>query len=648
MTRISQCARVAFTALCLFAAGAGSHAQTFTTLASFNGTNGSQPDLGSLIQATDGNFYGATSTGGANGAGVVFNITPGGTLTTLYSFLGNSGIPTNPEGTPAGGLLQGADGNFYGTTLGGDNGLATVFKITPAGALTTLHVFGETAGDGSGPQDSLILGSDGNFYGTASAGGVNGSGAVFEITPGGTLTTLYSFGGPDGATPVGSLVQASDGNFYGTTQGGGAYGFGTVFKITPSGTPTLLYSFTGNSDGGTPFAGLVQGTDGNLYGTTAAGGTNASYGTVFKITTGGTLTTLYRFTGVNGDGQIPYAPLIQAADGNFYGTTTGGGTQGVGAIFEMTPAGAVTILHSFSGTDGDNPYGGLVQGKDGRLYGTTYEGGANNEGTVFAFTLASASGTLPSISPGGVVSASAFGEFTSVAPGSWIEIYGSNLATDSRSWAGGDFDGINAPTSLDGTKVTIAGQLAFVDYISPNQVNVQVPSNVPTGSQSMTVTTPAGTSSSYTITVNSAEPGLLAPASFKVGGIQYVAALYFDGATFVLPPGAIAGLPSRRAQPGDTIVLYGVGFGAVTPAIPAGQIVQQTNSLAAPFHLFFGGTEATVSYDGLAPQAIGLYQFNVTVPNIPSSDQVPLTFTLGGAAGTQTLYISVQNGTAAP
>src|ERR1035437_4318456 len=252
-------------------------------------------------------------------------------------------------------------------------------------------------------------------------------------------------------------------------------------------------------------------------------------------------------------------------------------------------------------------------------------------------------GTTPAITDKGIISAGAFGAFTSVAPGSWIEIYGANLAANSRLWTGADFNGVNAPTSLDGTKVTIGGQLAFIDYISPTQVNAQVPSNVGTGSQPVIVTTTAGSSAASTITVNQQQPGLLAPSSFIVGGKQYAAALFSDGATFVLPPGAIAGVPSRRAKAGDSITLYGVGFGAVTPNTPAGQVVQQTNTLAAQLHFLLGQTEAMVSYDGLAPNAVGLYQFNVTVPNVAASDTVPLTFTLGGVAGTQTLYIAVQN-----
>ncbi len=261
---------------------------------------------------------------------------------------------------------------------------------------------------------------------------------------------------------------------------------------------------------------------------------------------------------------------------------------------------------------------------------------------------AQSSGSPPAIKSGGVVSASAFGQFTSIAPGSWIEIYGSNLAADSRSWTVSDFTGVNAPTSLDGTTVTIGGQQAFIDYVSPAQVNAQVPSTVGGGPQQVIVTTAAGVSLPYTITVNVQQPGLLAPPSFNVSGKQYVAALFSDGVTYVLPPGTIAGLPSRRALPGDVVTVYGVGFGAVAPNIPAGQIAQQSNSLVAPFLLWFGPAAATFLYDGLAPSTVGLYQFNVVVPNVAASDSVPLTFTLGGMAGTQTLYIAVQGAGVSP
>jgi len=252
-------------------------------------------------------------------------------------------------------------------------------------------------------------------------------------------------------------------------------------------------------------------------------------------------------------------------------------------------------------------------------------------------------GPPPAITTGGVVSASQFGQFAATTPGGWIEIYGTNLASKTRSWATSDFQGVLAPTSLEGTIVTVGGQSAFIDYISPSQVNVQVPSNVPTGSQPVIVTTSAGASAPSNITVNAAEPGLLAPSQFQIGGKQYVGALFSDGVTYVLPPGVVSGVTSQRAKPGETITLYGVGFGSVIPNIPAGQIVEESNQLASSFQISFGGTSADLTFFGLAPQAIGLYQFNVVVPNVSANDLVPVTFTLGGTSGTQTLFIAIQN-----
>ena len=617
-------------------------AQTFTTLVNFNGTNGIYPWYVSLVQGTDGNFYGTTSGGGPGNGGTVFKMTPAGVLTTVYAF----NDETSNIAVPQAGLIQASDGNFYGTAFG-DLTPGSVYKIGPGGTLAAIHVFSNT--DGAGPEAPLVQGMDGNFYGTTAGGGPDDDGTIFKITPSGTITTLCTFGslGAIGDEPIGGLIQAADGNFYGTTLNGGAADAGTIFRITPDGTLTTLYAFGqvsgdgwGPGDGSGPYARLTQARDGNFYGTTSGGGPSG-WGVVFRLTPAGTMTTLYAFSG--GDGGEPYSGLLQASDGNLYGTTVRGGANNMGTVFEMTPAGALTTLHSFDGTDGQHPMGGLVQGSDGKLYGTTYSGGTGGFGTVFSLTLPATTPSTPAISSGGIVSASAFGGFTSVAPGSWIEIYGTGLAADSRSWTGADFTGVNAPTSLDGTSVTIGGQNAFIDYISPTQVNAQVPSNAGTGAQPVIVKTAAGASAALTLTVNLEEPGLLAPASFKVNGTQYAAALFSDGATFVLPTGAIAGVASRPAKPGDVITLYGVGFGAVTPNIPAGQVVQQSNTLLAPVQILFGQVPGTVKFDGLAPSAVGLYQFNVVVPNVAASNAVPLTFALAGVAGTQTLYIAVQN-----
>ena len=272
--------------------------------------------------------------------------------------------------------------------------------------------------------------------------------------------------------------------------------------------------------------------------------------------------------------------------------------------------------------------------------GKTY---ANSTGPFLGYVAANPPAPPPpTTSVAGVASASEFGDFANVAPGSWIEIYGSNLAPDSRSWGGSDFNGNNAPTSLDGVSVMIGGQSAFVDYISAGQVNAQVPSTVATGGMlALTVTNGSSTSQPMNVNVQPTSAGLLTPPTFLIGGHQYVAAQFSDG-SYVLPTGAISGLASRPAHPGDEIVIYGVGFGPVTPEIPAGTIATKSNQLSMPLQIMFGQTPATsIPYFGLAPNYVGLYQFNVVVPAVPDNDLVPLTFNLGGLPGAQTLYTAV-------
>src|SRR5208337_4440075 len=322
--------------LLLAATAVGSPAQTFRTLVSFNGSDGAFPYLGSLVQDKDGNFYGTTEEGSANAYyGTVFKVTREGTLTTLYSFCSQSGCPDGAN--PWAGLVPGADGKFYGTTVyGGAYGHGTVFEITREGTLTTLHSFDYT--DGTIPCAPLIRATDGNFYGTTWAGGANGYpygyGTVFKISREGTLTTLHSFDDTDGAFPWAGLVLGADGNFYGTTVSGGAYDDGTVFKISREGTLTTLHSFD-ITDGAKPYAPLIQATDGKFYGTTYYGGTDND-GTVFRITREGRLTTLHSFDGPPDDGANPCAPLIQATDGKFYGTTNKGGVVYLGTVFSLT------------------------------------------------------------------------------------------------------------------------------------------------------------------------------------------------------------------------------------------------------------------------------------------------------------------------
>lgn len=365
---------------------AGAQKAVLGNLHGFTGNDGSQP-LANLIQGADGNFYGTTFYGGSsngNGAssnsGTIFQFTPGGTLNTLHVFTGGA-----DGGNPAAALLQTSDGAFYGTTyFGGVNSAGTVFKITSTGSLTTLHSFAGAA-EGSGPQGTLIQGTDGNFYGTTTFGGPNSSGTIFKMTSSGTLTVLYAFtGGSDGSNPAAGLVQGKDGNFYGTAYYGGANGFGAVYQVTPGGTQTILHNFNG-TDGANPHSALIVGQDGNFYGTTNYGGQDDD-GTVFSMTIYGALTTLHFFYG--GDGFNPQAPLIQGKDGSFYGTAVEGGLYNQGSIFRVTAGGIYRTLYAFTGgTDGANPSAAILQAGDGRFYTITNFGGANNFGAIDRFTI---------------------------------------------------------------------------------------------------------------------------------------------------------------------------------------------------------------------------------------------------------------------
>ncbi|HEV2320433.1 MAG TPA: choice-of-anchor tandem repeat GloVer-containing protein [Verrucomicrobiae bacterium] len=359
----------------------GARGSIFTTLHSFAiFPQGAQPRA-ALIQASDGNFYGATESGGTNGGnGTIFRMTPNGTLSTLHTFAGGAD-GADPDCT----LVQGSDGYLYGTCYGGGvDGFGSVFRISTNGSFTTLYSF-TGGGDSADPAAGLIQAKDGNLYGTTT--GYSDNGAIFRITTGGTLTVIYSFsGGSDGANPYGALVQANDGNLYGTCSGGGdANGDGTLFVVSTNGAFSSLYTFSGGSDGSSPQGALIQGTDGNLYGTTAYGGT-AGDGTAFLVTTNGSLTTLWDFSG-GSDGANPFCTFVQDPNGSLYGTAAYGGNSGLGAVFNITTNGTLTIVHDFSGgTDGANPGEGLALAQNGTLFGMTAYGNTNNAGTIFKIT----------------------------------------------------------------------------------------------------------------------------------------------------------------------------------------------------------------------------------------------------------------------
>jgi len=472
-------------------------AQTFTTLYSFCAqglpcADGAYPYAG-LVQATNGYLYGTTEWG--DFAGTVFKITPNGTLTTLSEFSPSTGYSS------VAGLVQATNGYLYGTASNGGAGqpgtvsvAGTVFKTTPSGTLTPVYSFcqGECL-DGADPTDGLVQAANGYLYGTTH-GGINDTGlpysygAVFKMAPSGALTTLHTFcpqgqsqGCTDGAYPYGSLVQAASGDLYGTTSEGGtgnacAGGCGTVFKITPSGALTTLYSFCSPNpctDGVYPYAGLVQAANGDLYGTTYGDSDSGVSGTVFKITPSGALTTLHTFSGA--DGEFPYAGLIQGTDGDLYGTTLYGGAHGGidsgGTVFKITPRGTLTTLYSFCSqsqcTDGEYPYGALMQATNGDFYGTTAGGGANVN--------------CPGQLPCGTVFrlSTGLGPFVKTLPtaavvGEAVKILGTDLT--------------------GATSVSFNGTPAVFTVVSSAEISTTVPAGATTGT--VEVVTPSGTLSS--------------------------------------------------------------------------------------------------------------------------------------------------------
>jgi uncharacterized protein (TIGR03437 family) len=598
---------------------------------------------------------------------------------TITTFAGNGTAGYSGDGGPATqaeinrvvGLAVDAAGNVY--LADQDNN--RVRKVDTHGVITTLAGTGVAgfSGDGLPAAQAELNGPLGVCV--APNGGIyvndEGNERVREISPSGIITTVAGNGSTGNSGDGGAATAAefmipircavdSSGNLFIVDQG--AF---RVRKVDGNGIITA-YAGTGaqgfSGDGGPATQAEMNNPTwvtvdalGNLYVTDQFNFrirmVNAASGTINTVAGNGE-------NAFAGDGGLatsaslgyPGGTVVDSTGALFIVDDTNNRIREVSAGIITTVAG--TGAAGYTGDSGlplqaelNSPfpialdYGGNLYVGDGDYTGDT----TDNRVREISAVAAPLTNQSPAIFVGGVVSASAFGEFSSVSPGTWIEIYGTNLAVGTQSWTGADFNGINAPTALGGTSVTIGGQAAFIDFISPGQVNALVPSDVATGTPAMTVTVGSLTSAPYNVTVNAFEPGLDAPSSFKIGGTQYVVATFADG-SYVLPAGAIAGLNSQPAQAGDEIVLYGIGFGPVTPTIPAGQLVGVSNTLTSTFDVSIGGVPVTnVPYSGLAPSYTGLYQFNIVVPSNAGSGAVPVTFTVGGVAGTQTLYLAVSN-----
>jgi uncharacterized repeat protein (TIGR03803 family) len=357
-----------------------SRGTTLSNIYSFTGGNDGANPKAALLPASDGDFYGTTSGGGAYGNGVVFRVSATGSNATLYSFGADT---TGVDGAgPVAALVAGNDTNFYGTTeFGGLDGDGTVFEVTTAGSLTTLDAFSSIYG---WPVGALVLDTNGYFYGGTLMGD------FFQMGSGGALTNLFD-APVEGTGFSSTLLIGADGNLYGASEDGGTNGDGYVFCLTTNGAFSTLYSFTAGADGANPGGPLIQDGDGAFYGSTTSHGANG-FGTIFKLTTNGTLSVLYSFGSVtNWDGSAQDGEqangLLLGNDGNFYGTTALGGYNGDGTVFRLTPKGEFTTMAFFDGTNGANPEAALVLGNDGYYYGTAANGGSNNAGMVFKLSV---------------------------------------------------------------------------------------------------------------------------------------------------------------------------------------------------------------------------------------------------------------------
>jgi uncharacterized protein (TIGR03437 family) len=612
--------------------------------------------INAIAVDSSGNLYLASG-------GPVYRIAPGGAVSLFAGgggsntpFLGDGGPATQASVNPSGLAVDGA-GNLYIA----DEANGRIRKVDTNGIISTIAgPGGAVLGDG-GPATSasvsmptgVAVDSFGNIF-VAQLYNYR----VRKISPAGIITTVAGNGlaaptgqpsncacgdgGPATSATVpypAAVATDSTGNLYIADLAGTRIrkvsATGIITTIAGNGTAVIepgpfgiVVSLPSYGDGGPAVSAQIAGVGGGA-------GEGPALGSF--------LTGMGNCIGVDSAGDVFLVDETQirivTPDGRINAVAGGGPapiptSSGVGSV----PATSVSI----QGSGGQGPYS-LAVGSGDKIY-FAIRSPTELSQLVLALTPSTPTFPVPALVEWNSASGFADGSSLpkSVALGGWMEIYGSYLAPDTRQWATGDFTGVDAPTSLDGTSVTVGGQPAFVSYISPSQVNVQVPSNIGTGPQPLVMTNANGRSSTSAVTVNPEQPALLSTPAFDIKGSQYAVALFPDGVTYVLPTGAIPGVLSRPANKGDTITLYGIGFGPTTPSIPSGQIVQTTSSLALPLTVTIGASNANVTYAGLAPGVVGLYQFNVVVPvSYGQPTAAPLTLSLGAGASA-TLALSVQ------
>ncbi len=633
----------------LCAAAAAGQTPTFTQVYTFpftvNNTstgsgyspNGTMPN-GPLLQASDGNFYGTTMLGGDDGqcskpptpgnpipecAGTVFQLTPAGKLTVLHTFSWEGITTPYADGsTPNGGLVEGPDGYLYGSaSRGGVNmgqaanaGNGIIFRISKTGTFQNLHTFctGSSCTEGRYPT-ALVLGIDGKFYGTTST-------TIFRISASGVLETLHTFNSiPDGGNPLGGLIQGSDCNFYGITLGGGptANSSGTVFRITPGGVYTVLYSFSSAAgapllNGHSPRVGLVQASNGKLYGATTRGGVYG-WGTIFEVDLAGNFRVVYNLNNPGNAGGGPTTALIQASDGNLWGT----GTSPFATVYALSIAGTLLQSTPFACATSNTytPSGSLIQSTDGKLYGAGMPDECVNttktSNTGQIFSINASLPPLPNPKVAAVTNGASFAA-GSLVPGEIATAFGTSLTSGT---------GINLssslplPASLLGSQVLVNGcaatPLFAVDNVSgQQQINFQAPWEI-AGQQvvGVQVVNNGGISPMVGVPVLAAQPGIIA----------------------ILHADYSAATTASPATAGETVLIYGTGLGAVNTAQVDGTAANGESTIALPT-VTVGGAPAMVAFSGLAPGFVGLNQVNVMIPSGLASGNQAVVMNVNGVA----------------